>query len=122
MLFEAAAVVGDVAEPEAEEGVLDVVAGPLLASVGGQRVASLDVAKVLEPCQLGGEARGRGLGLLGDLVVLGGAVRDRAQDRQVGARVADTLALAQQLPTPTHDQNRYGVSDAVLEDGALRVG
>ena len=86
--FESAAVAGDIAEPEAEEGVLDVVPGPLLASVGGQRVAALDVAEVFQPCQLGGEARGGRLGLLGDLVVLGGAVRDRAQDGQVGAELA----------------------------------
>lgn len=77
--------------------VLDMVAGPLLASVGGQPVAALDVAEVFQPCQLGGGARGDGLGLLGDFVVLGGAIRDRAQDGQVGARVADALALTEQV-------------------------
>jgi hypothetical protein len=44
--FEAAPVVGDVTEPEAEERILDVVAGPLLAPVGRQREAPLDVAEI----------------------------------------------------------------------------
>jgi hypothetical protein len=31
------------------------------------------------------------------MVLLGGAARDRAQDRQVSARISDALAFAQQM-------------------------
>ena len=97
MAFEAAPITGDVTEPETEEGILDVVARALLPSVGGQRIAAFDVAQILEPGQFGRQAGCCCLGLLRNLVVLSRTVRDRPQDRQVSARVANALAFAQQV-------------------------
>src|SRR5205085_10436350 len=95
--LEAAAVARDVAEPEAEERVVDAVARTTFWTAGSERVDGSDVAEVLEPFELAREVAGRDVRPLGERVVSRRSRRDRTQDREVGAGVADPLAFAQQM-------------------------